>query len=242
MFEIADWPLFLQVFAAVGVLLYGIVLVRFIPQRYAWPFNIATSVATIALCLWLGLSLDSIGLSVDTLLRGFIIGLITSSLIISAVYLVAQIPLLNRFFTDTPFARMSRRRLGTEVAMRIPLSTALLEEVLFRGVLLGLFLQFHDTVVALLLMSICFGLWHIAGEVRRLETQHTARPLLRTANGQQWATIVGIVAATGAAGFVFGVLRIWSGSLLAPWLVHWAINASGALASRVPVTKKSRSV
>ncbi len=38
------------------------------------------------------------------------------------------------------------------------------------------------------------------------------------------------MAATAAAGWVFGLLRDRSGSLLAPVLAHLAINQAGALA------------
>lgn len=237
MFEITDWPLLTQLFAVGSVLLYGIALIHFVPRRYEWPLNILISATTIGLCIWFGLTPEALGLGVDSLLRGISIGVAASGVIIGSVYLAARVPHLNPYFTDTPFARMSRRRLGREVAMRIPLSTALLEEVLFRGVLLGLLLQFHHTLIALLLMSICFGLWHIAGAVRQIETQHAVEPLWHASSGRQWTKIASVVIATSSAGFVFGLLRVWSGSLVAPWLVHWAINASGALASRASAAR-----
>ena len=41
--------------------------------------------------------------------------------------------------------------------------------------------------------------------------------------------VVGTVLFTGLAGVVFCVLRVRSGSLLAPMLLHWAVNGFGEL-------------
>ncbi len=43
--------------------------------------------------------------------------------------------------------------------------------------------------------------------------------------------VVGTVAFTTVAGVVFAVLREQSGSLLAPFLLHWATNGLGILAA-----------
>lgn len=88
------------------------------------------------------------------------------------------------------------------IGYRIPVGTVLTEELLFRGVLDAL------SPVA---SPIFFGLWHI----------HPARAAGDTA--------AGTVAATTVAGVMFSWLRARSGSVLAPMLAHWSINASGAV-------------
>ena len=45
--------------------------------------------------------------------------------------------------------------------MRIPLETALAEEIIFRGVLLGLGLRTRPRLGAVVSSSIWFGLWHV---------------------------------------------------------------------------------
>ncbi len=44
------------------------------------------------------------------------------------------------------------------------------------------------------------------------------------------ASVIGVVAVTAAAGAAFAWLQLRSGSILAPWLVHTAVNASTFLA------------
>lgn len=98
--------------------------------------------------------------------------------------------------------RPSEDDLAEWVLFRIPVGTVLTEELMFRGVL-------HAASPAL--SPIFFGLWHI----------HPAR-----AAGD---TVIGTVLATTAAGVVFSWLRARSGSVLAPALLHYFLNASGAV-------------
>jgi uncharacterized protein len=110
--------------------------------------------------------------------------------------------------------------------VRIPLGTALFEEVAFRGVLLAALLRRYGTVPAVVWSSVVFGLWHIAPTMIALQ-----------ANGVDPASAAGVlaiaatVALTTVAGVVFAVLRLGSGSLLAPFLAHWATNAIGLMAA-----------
>ncbi|OZF38303.1 CPBP family intramembrane metalloprotease [Rhodococcus sp. 14-2483-1-2] len=98
--------------------------------------------------------------------------------------------------------RPSEDELAEWVLFRIPVGTVVTEELLFRGVL---------DAASPALSPIFFGLWHI----------HPAR-----AAGD---TVLGTVAATAAAGVVFSWLRARSGSVLAPALLHYFLNASGAV-------------
>lgn len=99
------------------------------------------------------------------------------------------------------------------VLFRIPVGTVLTEELLFRGVL---------DAASPVLSPIFFGLWHI----------HPAR----AAGG----SVVGTVVATTAAGVVFSWLRARSGSLLAPALLHYFLNASGAVLAHLAAKNRSR--
>ncbi|WP_415975525.1 CPBP family intramembrane glutamic endopeptidase [Rhodococcus sp. 077-4] len=99
------------------------------------------------------------------------------------------------------------------VLFRIPVGTVLTEELLFRGVL--------DSASPVL-SPIFFGLWHI----------NPAR-----AAGD---TVIGTVVATAAAGVVFSWLRSRSGSMLAPALLHYFLNASGAVLAHLAADDRSR--
>jgi membrane protease YdiL (CAAX protease family) len=52
--------------------------------------------------------------------------------------------------------------------------------------------------------------------------------------------VLATVAFTAAAGLLFAVLRLWTGSVLPPMGLHWAVNGQGVavawwLASRHPI-------
>lgn len=109
--------------------------------------------------------------------------------------------------------RPSEDELAEWVLFRIPVGTVLTEELLFRGVL---------DAASKALSPVFFGLWHI----------HPAR-----AAGD---TVIGTVVATTAAGVVFSWLRARSGSVLAPALLHYFLNASGAVLAHLAVNDRSR--
>ena len=90
----------------------------------------------------------------------------------------------------------------------IPLATVVMEELAFRGVLLGLLRRIVDDRRALLAAAALFGLWHIPGTLD---------------DGP--GAVIGTVLATAVAGIVFGWLRLGSDSLVAPVLAHVATNS-----------------
>jgi membrane protease YdiL (CAAX protease family) len=76
--------------------------------------------------------------------------------------------------------------------------------------------------------SALFGLWHVLPTLDALAANDLAgSPAART------AAVVGAVALTGAVGVVFSSLRLRSGSVVAPAVVHVATNSLGALAAGV---------
>ncbi|MEK8072924.1 CPBP family intramembrane glutamic endopeptidase [Rhodococcoides navarretei] len=109
--------------------------------------------------------------------------------------------------------RPSEDDLAEWVLFRIPVGTVLTEELLFRGVL---------DAASPVLSPIFFGLWHI----------HPAR--------SAGDSVVGTVVATTAAGVVFSWLRSRSGSVLAPALLHYFLNASGAVLAHLAANDRSR--
>jgi uncharacterized protein len=113
--------------------------------------------------------------------------------------------------------------------VRIPLGTALFEEIAFRGVLLGLLLRVTSTGRAVAASSLVFGLWHIPPTLVTLEINGVAGTSVAGLTG-----MVGAVVVTTVAGACFCWLRLRSGSLLAPILAHWSTNALGLLAATVP--------
>ncbi|MGA4690584.1 lysostaphin resistance A-like protein [Rhodococcus sp. AB351] len=106
----------------------------------------------------------------------------------------------------------ARRADHTEwVFVHIPFGTVLAEELLFRSVLYALTRRasrrWHRV-----LTSVAFGLWHV------VPARHAGD------------SVPGTVALTALSGVVFDELRRRTGSVVAPMLLHLAINAGGAVA------------
>jgi uncharacterized protein len=123
-------------------------------------------------------------------------------------------------------ADLSRGELLYHALLRIPVGTAIFEEVAFRGVLLALLLRLTTTLRAVAWSSAVFGLWHVAPTIVALRVNDIA-----PASGEGLLAILGAVAVTAVAGAVFCWLRLASGSLLAPVLAHWSTNSFGLLAA-----------
>lgn len=222
-------PLATELFAIMAIMLYGVVLSYALPEKRHFLVNVACAITVAILGLIAGLSLADMGLAPSEMLHGVAIALVISIVIAGSIYASAHVPRLRSIFRGSHLADSTGRQLAYAIGVRIPLSTALLEETLFRGVLLGLLLQVHSTWVALLVSSALFGIWHILPTVAHLE--HNEALATTLGHKQRVGAILLTVLTTGLAGAAFSMLRLWSGSLLTPWLVHWTINASGALAS-----------
>ena len=123
---------------------------------------------------------------------------------------------------------MSAGLLAYRAAIRIPVGTALLEELAFRGVLLGAWTRIGGQLQAAIGSSIVFGLWHVRPTIELLDANGLA-PIGATRLGLVFAA----VAATACAGLLFSWLRIRSGSLLAPYIAHAGVNSLALLGAFV---------
>jgi len=106
-------------------------------------------------------------------------------------------------------------RPGHWLVVEIPIGTVWSEETAFRGGLASVAAAGFGRTVGRLVQAVTFGLSHIP------DARETGAPIL------------GTIAVTGLAGWVFGLLGERSGSLLAPMLAHLAINEAGAIAALV---------
>lgn len=142
-----------------------------------------------------------------------------------AVLLADRIDAIAILLADERVAAMDGSLLYATM-VRIPIGTALFEEVAFRGLLLALALQMLPTVRAVAATSAVFGLWHVAPTIVTLRINDVEVASLAGAGA-----IAGAVLVTTVAGAGFCWLRLRSGSLVAPILAHWATNALGLLAA-----------
>lgn len=209
------------------ILLYGTVLARLVPRQYHIFLNLGIAITAIVLGFGFGLTPKDMGISVYTITSGLLIAVAASVVILLVTLLIAIIPPLRKYFLGDNLSNASGKLIAFEAGIRIPFSTALIEEVLFRGVLLGLLLSHYSTVIALVYASIVFGLWHIFPTIATLEQNDATSKAIANKKHRKYAGVIGTVVITSIAGMLFGYLRILANSIIAPWLVHWTINSSG---------------
>jgi membrane protease YdiL (CAAX protease family) len=168
-----------------------------------------------------GIDWVRLGLGAGSVRQGIRDGLVAVAIVAAAILLVALVPVSREFLADDRFSGVPAWEMLYEVFARIPLLTALGEEMAFRGVLLALLLTRFSPVRAVFLSSALFGLWHVLPGIEALETT-TASELSSGVLGA--LSVAGQVLVTGLAGGVFAWLRLHSGSLAAPVLAHWGLN------------------
>jgi uncharacterized protein len=195
--------------------------------------NLALVVLLLALARALGLERGELGLARTDAVAGLRWGVgataVVTVVVVGGVVFEDVIGPLGALLHDVR-ADLSTGQLAYAVLVRIPLGTALFEEVAFRGVLLAAFLRATTTSRAVVLSSVVFGLWHVAPTIVALRLN-----LVAPGSVEGLLAIVGGVLATTVGGALFTWLRLRSGSLLAPLLAHWAVNGVGLVAASMTI-------
>ena len=203
--------------ALVGTLavlaLWNVVVRPSVASTYHLPGSLVVAVAVVALGLWAGLGAAGMGLARADFGSGLRWGAAAAGTV-ALVVLAGALLSATRASFDVPRAHVGLGELVDQVLVVIPLSTVLVEELIFRGTLLGLLLQLLPRAWAVAACSVLFGLWHLDVIVANNpdDALHVA------------AVGLGTVVATGTAGVVFCWLRLRSQSLLAPIFAHLATN------------------
>lgn len=169
-----------------------------------------------------GLSWTDIGLGRGALLGGIRWGGAGVALITAGYALALALPFARAAAEAAPSIRTTL----FNALVDVPVGTVILEEVAFRGVLWALLSRDHGPVVATAVSSVLFGLWHVLPTLGSSEGVRVPTMLADGFLGRLVWVLLNVLA-TGAAGVVFCELRRRSGSLLAPMLVHWALNGVG---------------
>jgi membrane protease YdiL (CAAX protease family) len=220
---------FVGAILAVVFLLAGVnVLEKFGPRHTGLILGPAVAVGLVVLARRHGLTWDCLGLSPRRARSGlaWAFGLV---LVVAGVYLIgASLPPTRSAFLD---ARYHLRPSGALLAalVVIPLGTVLLEEVAFRGVLLGLVNRYHSARWASVSSSALFGFWHVLPSLRLTRANAAAAAFFGAGVAGQALSVLGAVAFTALAGLLLCELRRRSGSLLAAAALHWATNGLGVV-------------
>ena len=191
------------------------------------PANLGIVVLLVVIARRAGFDLAALGLDRSTWGSGLRYGLIAMAVVAAGLAIAVFLPWTEDVLLDDGVRDDSTFDRWFVPLVRIPLGTALYEEVLFRSVLFGALVVLVGTRWTLVVTSILFGLWHIV-------------PSWETAEGGFVSTagsIVGAVGLTTVAGFLFGGLRLWSKSALAPILAHTATNSFAYVAALIAIER-----
>lgn len=207
---------------------YNIIVNRFLEEKWHILFSLLISVTLIWWVVrFADINLGSIGAQIDGLVPGLVYGALSFVIISLAIGLASVVPVAKSFFGDERVIRLRTRQLLYKTLVNIPLGTVLLEEVVFRGVMLALLTQNFSTVISVLVSSLLFGFWHVLPAI----TNVTSNKKLKDFGRPKVPVVLGTVFITFIAGVAFSWLRLASGSLIAPMLAHYATNSGGVIAA-----------
>jgi membrane protease YdiL (CAAX protease family) len=199
----------------------------------AWhiPFQLGILGVAMLIAARAGTTWTAVGLRKDRMRRGFIvggsiIGLITVGFII-AIAAAAIFPGLRPLFDNTEVLENSTGFILFQAFVRIPIATAFYEELLFRGIIFGMLTRRHSPLIAAVITSLLFGLWHIAPTIADPpNAQLDPNTLIDLFKLAAFA-----VAGTAPAGFAFLWARLYANSVWASVLAHIGTNSIGILAA-----------
>jgi uncharacterized protein len=222
-----------EITASAATLAYSVVISRATPGIGYVMANAGAAALSVIAARNRGVSGADIGMRPDQLGRGIRIGVTTAMPIAAVVTLGAVVPATRRFFQDERARGGGTRHVLFEALVRIPLGTALPEEVIFRGSLLGLFTQRHSPAASASISSILFGIWHVLPTLRNLPLN----PAGARAHGTKrtGGAVLVAVTSTALAGYGLAWLRFRSGSLAAPAVAHASLNGTAYLTARFVV-------
>jgi tRNA pseudouridine32 synthase/23S rRNA pseudouridine746 synthase len=164
--------------------------------------------------------LEAIGLGRRGLGRSLLVGLLLGLLmgLPGVLYAIAPslAPIEVRY---EPLKASGQSTFLLLVLVKIPLATALAEELAFRGILQARLRETFGAPAAVLIGSLVFTAWHLVVSFTTLQaTNLAADPLLTTS-----AYLVQNLAVFGA-GLVWCWLREWSGNLAGCVASHWLVD------------------
>ena len=202
---------------------------RILDSLWYIPFNLAILGVAVAIARHAQVTWVDMGMWRDRFRQGIQLGLLVMAAVAVVIALGVSIPATREFFVDDRVVGESTGIIMFNALVRIPIATAFYEEMLFRGVLFGMFARKWAPLWAGIVSSALFGLWHILPTLDTVKTNPA---------GDLFEGAFGLVVAAGAAvagtaivGMGFLWLRLRANSTLASVLAHTATNSFALLAA-----------
>lgn len=220
-----------------GLMAHNIIVHRLLPGRAELPAKLAFAGAATLLARRAGATWAELGLSRLTAGHGLRVGLVAGGSMAAAVVGAAAWPATRASFDDPRARGVSAADAGWQLLVRIPLATALHEEVVFRGVLPVVLGRALGRRRGQLASAGLFGLWHVLPTLD-LTRGNAAAATVATGWGRAPAALAAVLL-TAASAPAFAALQRHSGSVLAPTVAHAALNDAAYLAGLL-VAHRSR--
>lgn len=185
-----------------------------VPGRWHFVFNLGVGLSAFAIAVAAGLDRADLGLDRRHVRAGVRLGSVAFVLTSTVVLVGGLTGVVSDGRTDVTLGQMLLRTLVV-----IPLATVLTEEIAFRGALHGLLQRVLPPGRTIVAGAVLFGLWHVFPTWRGGEVDAGGVEVDRA------LAAAGTFVATTAAGLGFVWLRVRSGSLVAPILLHLATNS-----------------
>ncbi len=220
----------LELSLILGLVFYAnIISNEVLDELWHIPFQLGILGIALFIARAAGTTWTAMGMRNDRLRSGARVGGTIVAVVTLALLIGVAVPQTRELFRDEEIADASVAWVLFHALVRIPIATALYEEVLFRGIVFGMLMHRHRPLVAGVLTSVLFGFWHI---LPTLDTINTS-PVGTMFSGPAWLAVVvaGSVLGTAAAGIGFLLVRLYANSTLAAVLVHIGTNSLGLLLS-----------
>jgi membrane protease YdiL (CAAX protease family) len=221
----------------VGALVLHNIAIKSIPAPADAAINIISAAGATLAARRAGYAWQELGMHPNELRRGMVLGSAAGGASAALVAGTARLPGARDFFYDERVVEPGPHEVLYQAAFRVPIATALAEEILFRGVMHAILARHRPTASTQRRTSVLFGVWHVLPTLQTFEGSH-ARRLVPGRGGPQGAVLVA-VAVTAAAGGFFSWLRTRANSVVAPVIAHAAISVS-AYATGRSVVKRTR--
>jgi len=190
------------------------------------------AIALLGIARAAGISWAELGLDRKHLGSGVHTGVLAGACAAAAIFAGAAMPATRGIFLDDRAAQAASRGDLAGGLARITLAAVPPEELTYRSALYGLLLGNGTRAGAVTWPSVLFGVSHVLPTLSTMSQTAVGHHLVHRPL-RQAAFVAGNVTVTSAAGVVFAGLRLRSGSVLAPFLAHVALNDSALVAGRV---------
>lgn len=208
--------------------IYNVIQNTVLPPMAYVPSNLLVTSGLVVEARRAGCSWDEIGLDFGQWRRSLRAGSFGAGSIVAAIAFASQVPSLRRYLVDERARGHTPRHILFRSLIRFPVGTALFEEVAFRGVLYGSCRRAGlPSPRAALFTAGAFALWHLLPG-RTALAGNPMQERMRTPAATAAAVGVGALL-TGVSSLGLTWLRNRTRSLLAPWLLHAAVNTVGYL-------------